>query len=702
MAVDNLKVVIAGDDKQLQDALKRAQAALKSTAAEAAKVGGDTTRIKAWQDALSRATQGAGGEIGKLGNAIGRLGPALGESGAQFSKAAKAGVDALSAFAGGGPLGLGLSLTTTAVGLLTEKLTEQKRAAEELARVQEQRARVALDRLRDEAAEVQKLSDRLRVLAEARRLGVSEDEAGRRIGLSDAGDSAESAAAAQRRATARARELERQYEEEAKAIQRALQDQAEFRTAAGQQELAQLRAQHEATKKERDAARAAEDAAIARSQQAGIEQRRATAEQELADELARNARREQAIRDREAAERKLLDQRIALEARALERGGMSAGEARARAELAFADALIKTNDRQARAVELKVMERAARIAAAEAARAEREAVEKLAETTITSMERELDLSALTTQAGRARYEVEHGTLAKLDEASKARVIRLAEERDAQIAATEAAREAERQREEAARAAKAAQERFATALQSLREAAMSPEQRRDEEIRKWTEALNAGTVAAHQHAEAVALIEAAYAKANSGVEELKSLAIDAAQSMTDHFIEGFFDPQRKSWADWFADVSKQVSKAIAKILLMKAIEGIGNAIVPGGGTAVAAIGGSFAEGGYTGPGGKYEAAGIVHRGEYVMPQETVRALGVPYLEALRSLRLPGYAAGGLVGAPAAAAPAGGRGGFVIQNVLDPSVMTSAMQSSEGAEIILNVITANRDAVRSALG
>ena len=43
---------------------------------------------------------------------------------------------------------------------------------------------------------------------------------------------------------------------------------------------------------------------------------------------------------------------------------------------------------------------------------------------------------------------------------------------------------------------------------------------------------------------------------------------------------------------------------------------------------------FAEGGFTGNGGKYEPAGLVHRGEYVMPQETVNRLGVGAMDAIR--------------------------------------------------------------------
>lgn len=48
-------------------------------------------------------------------------------------------------------------------------------------------------------------------------------------------------------------------------------------------------------------------------------------------------------------------------------------------------------------------------------------------------------------------------------------------------------------------------------------------------------------------------------------------------------------------------------------------------------------GGFAEGGYTGDGGKYEAAGIVHKGEVVFSQENVRKLGgVRNVENLRNL------------------------------------------------------------------
>lgn len=62
---------------------------------------------------------------------------------------------------------------------------------------------------------------------------------------------------------------------------------------------------------------------------------------------------------------------------------------------------------------------------------------------------------------------------------------------------------------------------------------------------------------------------------------------------------------------------------------------------------------FASGGYTGAGGKYEPAGIVHRGEYVVPKHQVnQRTGLPYADALGRLQKgspgrSGYAGGGYV-------------------------------------------------------
>lgn len=65
--------------------------------------------------------------------------------------------------------------------------------------------------------------------------------------------------------------------------------------------------------------------------------------------------------------------------------------------------------------------------------------------------------------------------------------------------------------------------------------------------------------------------------------------------------------------------------------------------------VAAIHGvEFAEGGWTGPGTKYQAVGIVHADEYVAPKHIVNSPAAqPHISALENMRLRGYADGGFV-------------------------------------------------------
>ncbi|OVD48486.1 hypothetical protein UQ28_25840 [Escherichia coli] len=65
-----------------------------------------------------------------------------------------------------------------------------------------------------------------------------------------------------------------------------------------------------------------------------------------------------------------------------------------------------------------------------------------------------------------------------------------------------------------------------------------------------------------------------------------------------------------------------------------------------GTAIQAAAANFhfATGGFTGTGGKYEPAGIVHRGEFVFTKEATSRIGVGNLYRL----MRGYAEGGYVG------------------------------------------------------
>ncbi|MCT4332631.1 tape measure protein [Paracoccus sp. YLB-12] len=107
----------------------------------------------------------------------------------------------------------------------------------------------------------------------------------------------------------------------------------------------------------------------------------------------------------------------------------------------------------------------------------------------------------------------------------------------------------------------------------------------------------------------------------------------------------------------------------------------NGMAGGGGTAGTflswlgnAVG--FSDGGFTGPGSKYQPAGIVHAGEYVMPQEVVKRVGADNLEALHRSALRGYSSGGLVGATSKAATAvsdSHRAATAVQNIsLSPQI------------------------------
>lgn len=80
-------------------------------------------------------------------------------------------------------------------------------------------------------------------------------------------------------------------------------------------------------------------------------------------------------------------------------------------------------------------------------------------------------------------------------------------------------------------------------------------------------------------------------------------------------------------------------------------------------------GQYASGGYTGDGGKYEPAGVVHRGEVVIPQEYVKR-DWSLLKA-RYGDLPGFADGGMVGRTA-------PGGRSLEDLLEVAQITQSIR------------------------
>lgn len=129
-----------------------------------------------------------------------------------------------------------------------------------------------------------------------------------------------------------------------------------------------------------------------------------------------------------------------------------------------------------------------------------------------------------------------------------------------------------------------------------------------------------------------------------------------------------------------------------------------AAVAGGMARVSAIRSQgYADGGYTGPGGKYTPAGIVHAGEGVLSQEDMAALGGPRaFEAFRRSLHSGYADGGYVGTVPAVQPGyaasrydtTSRAGTTVQVVEDASRAGQVEQTTdERGQEIINVFVAN---------
>ena len=143
---------------------------------------------------------------------------------------------------------------------------------------------------------------------------------------------------------------------------------------------------------------------------------------------------------------------------------------------------------------------------------------------------------------------------------------------------------------------------------------------------------------------------------------------------------------------FSDMADSIIADIIRIQTRQAIAGmIGGA---NGGGLLAGIGKifGFADGGYTGHGGKYEPAGVVHKGEGVLSQDDVRAMGGPSaFESLRRSLRRGYASGGYVGAPPAPAAVGQLQPAVgvqvqIHNHTPAHVEQRSRTGADGQEII----------------
>jgi len=164
---------------------------------------------------------------------------------------------------------------------------------------------------------------------------------------------------------------------------------------------------------------------------------------------------------------------------------------------------------------------------------------------------------------------------------------------------------------------------------------------------------------------VADIEADYAALYSGMDTLQAkgqettsilgeYGVQAARNMQSAFADLLFDPFADGLDGMLTGFLKTLQRMAAEAAASQIFQAVGSAAssYTGQGAGwINAIGSVLSngksEGGYTGYGGKYEPAGIVHRGEVVWSQADVKAVGGPSrANAMRPTA--GYATGGIVG------------------------------------------------------
>jgi len=193
-------------------------------------------------------------------------------------------------------------------------------------------------------------------------------------------------------------------------------------------------------------------------------------------------------------------------------------------------------------------------------------------------------------------------------------------------------------------------------------------------KEFAAAVEDGAVAADQSAKAQRELKA-------DVAQLEETFKDSAEGATSDFFLGLMDGTKsasEAFKDFTASIVSAWMKMIADMAAKKLFAGGLGALFGGAASATGSAFG-FAEGGYTGAGDPAQPAGIVHRGEFVVPApivaipgmrdrlENMRRAGPSFV--LRRPSLPQYEAGGYVTGPPASR--GGRANLIVQ--VTPDVM-----------------------------
>ena len=190
----------------------------------------------------------------------------------------------------------------------------------------------------------------------------------------------------------------------------------------------------------------------------------------------------------------------------------------------------------------------------------------------------------------------------------------------------------------------------------------------------------------------------------------------------HTFGGAVAAMAKQIVDALRQVASQMLATIATQKLLGFFKGLGGlGAAAGGGSATllsgaADAGATFAaEGGYIrGPGGIDTIPAMLTAGEYVVRSQAVQAPGtLALLEQInRGIHLPpirtidsyrrGYAEGGLVTGAALEGGAGASSGAHVVVSLSEGLVAEHIESGPGSRAVIRAVSANRNAVKAALG
>ncbi|HEA8612581.1 TPA: phage tail tape measure protein, partial [Escherichia coli] len=165
---------------------------------------------------------------------------------------------------------------------------------------------------------------------------------------------------------------------------------------------------------------------------------------------------------------------------------------------------------------------------------------------------------------------------------------------------------------------------------------------------------------------------------------------------------------QNWRSFTRSVLSMMTEILIKQAMVGIVGSIGSAIggAIGGagasastGTAIQAAAANFhfATGGFTGTGGKYEPAGIVHRGEFVFTKEATSRIGVGNLYRL----MRGYADGGYVGGAGSQAQMQRTDGINFNQNNNVVIQNDATNGSIGPQALVLVYDMARKGARDEI-